>query len=102
MKRPRSLRTGSSIAGVRQPDGVTALISAPSMLGHAFMIDLGLLVPESAASGTNPWVTADVGGVNTLIRPKESVWRRPNDNTLFSDLFGEPAGDEDDKGAKRP
>ena len=33
---------------------------------------------------------ADLGGVNTLTRPKASTWTAPNRNTMFSDLFGEP------------
>ncbi len=81
---------GPISASVAADGGMAALLHAPTVLGRAFMLDLGLLLPELAASGVNPFVSAAIGGVTTLVRPKESSWSRPNYSTMFSDLFGEP------------
>lgn len=76
-------------ASVAASSGMMDLLHAPRQLGLAFMLDLGLIGPDQAARATNPFVGTDIGGVTTLIRPRESSWSRPNHNTMFSDLFGE-------------
>ncbi len=86
----RAPHRGTLSASVSAGGGLEALLNAPSVLGRAFILDLGLLVPDQAASGVNPWTLADLGGVNTLTRPKASTWTAPNRNTMFSDLFGDP------------